>query len=64
MAQMLLRFGADDIGGTYHNEKVVHSAGASTPDFGSEAFLSRIIEEAGLVPVRSNAGYAVEGTIG
>ncbi|NTW78500.1 MAG: CofH family radical SAM protein, partial [Syntrophaceae bacterium] len=30
MAQVLLRFGADDMSGTYRNEKVVHAAGAPT----------------------------------
>ncbi len=57
MAQVLLRFGVDDISGTYHNEKIVHAAGARTPDFGNEAHLKRIIENAGLVPRRTNAGY-------
>ncbi len=57
MAQVLLRFGVDDMGATYHYEKVVHAAGASTPDFGSEAHLRRLIEAAGLVPVRATADY-------
>ena len=29
MAQVLLAFGVDDIGATYHYEKVVHAAGAA-----------------------------------
>lgn len=57
MAQVLQKFGVDDIGATYHNEKVVHAAGAETPDFGSESFLKRLIEDAGLVPVRAAADY-------
>jgi aminodeoxyfutalosine synthase len=57
MAQVLLRFGVDDIGATYHNEKVVHAAGAQTPDFGSEPFLRRLIQKAHLTPVRTTAGY-------
>jgi aminodeoxyfutalosine synthase len=57
MAQVLLRFGVDDIGATYHNEKVVHAAGAQTPDFGSESFLRRLIHKAQLVPVRTTASY-------
>ena len=48
-AQILQKFGVDDIGATYDNEKVVHAAGATTPDFGSEAHLRRLIEDAGLV---------------
>lgn len=62
MAQVLLRFGVDDIGATYHYEKVVHAAGASTPDLGSEAHLRRLIETAGLDPQRATADYQpVEG---
>ena len=57
MAQVLLRFGVDDIGATYHDEKVVHAAGAKTPDFGSEPFLQRLIKQAGLTPKRAAADY-------
>ncbi|RLC06782.1 MAG: aminofutalosine synthase MqnE [Deltaproteobacteria bacterium] len=57
MAQTLLRFGVDDIGATYHYEKVVHSAGAPTPDYGSESHLRRLIEHAQLKPVRTTANY-------
>ena len=57
MAQVLLRFGVDDIGATYHNEKVVHAAGAQTPDFGSESFLRRLIQKAQLRPERTTASY-------
>lgn len=59
MAQVLLKFGVDDIGATYHYEKVVHAAGAQTPDFGSETHLRRLIENAGLMPVRTNASYGM-----
>ncbi len=57
MAQILLKFGVDDLGATYHNEKVVHAAGATTPDYGSERFLKRLIEDAGLRPLRTTASY-------
>ncbi len=59
MAQVLLHFGVDDLGGTYNNEKVVHAAGASTPDAGSEQHIKRLIESSGLKPVRSVASYGV-----
>ncbi len=59
MAQMLLHFGVDDLGGTYHYEKVVHSAGARTSDVGSEASLRRLIESAGFRPVRAAANYQI-----
>lgn len=58
MAQTLQYFGVDDLGATYINEKVVHAAGAKTPDFGSEAFLRRLIEQANFSPVRTTAGYS------
>lgn len=57
MAQTLLRFGADDLSGTYRNEKVVHAAGAPTPDAGNEARLRFMIENAGLKPIRATADY-------
>ncbi len=57
MAQVLQRFGVDDIGGTYTNEKVVHAAGAKTSDYGTEPFLRRMIEESGMVPMRTTANY-------
>ncbi len=57
MAQTLLHFGADDIGATYHYEKVVHAAGAPTPDYGSESHLQRLIESARMKPVRTTASY-------
>ena len=57
MAQTMLHFGADEMGATYNNEKVVHAAGAKTPDFGSEQFLKRLITDARMIPVRTTAGY-------
>ena len=57
MAQVLQKFGVDDIGATYDNEKVVHAAGAQTPDYGSEKHLRRLIMDAGLVPLRTTANY-------
>ena len=57
MAQVLQKFGVDDIGATYYNEKVVHAAGAKTSAFGSESFLRQLILDAGLKPVRAAADY-------
>lgn len=57
MAQVLLNFGVDDIGATYHYEKVVHAAGARTADYGSEDHLVRLIKNAGMTPVRTTAAY-------
>ncbi|MFC1495205.1 radical SAM protein [Thermodesulfobacteriota bacterium] len=64
MAQTLLNFGADEMGATYHNEKVVHAAGARTPDFGSEEFLKRLITGARMTPVRTTAGYSESANTG
>lgn len=63
MAQVLLNFGVDDMSGTYNNEKVVHAAGARTPDYGSEPFLRRIIMDAGMVPQRTTAGYGTKAEV-
>ncbi len=57
MAQVLLNFGVDDMGATYHYEKVVHSAGARTANYGSEEHLVRLIRSAGMEPVRTTAAY-------
>lgn len=57
MACILQDFGVDDIGGTYIRERVVHSAGAKTSDYGTEEFLKRMITSAGREPVRAAADY-------
>jgi len=57
MAQTLLNFGVDDIGATYNFEKVVHSAGATTADYGTEEHLKRLIIDAGREPIRAAANY-------
>jgi len=62
MAQVLLHFGADDMSGTYSQEKVVHSAGALTADTGSEAHLIQFIRQSGLRPVRATADYKARST--
>lgn len=56
-AQVLLHFGVDDLSGTYAHERVVHSAGATTPDQGRERHLRTLIEQAGFTPVRAAADY-------
>jgi aminodeoxyfutalosine synthase len=57
LTQVLLSVAADDAGATYLNESIVHAAGASTPESGSEAGIRHMIETAGLCPVRTHAGY-------
>jgi aminodeoxyfutalosine synthase len=57
MAQISLRFGADDIDGTVVEEKIYHDAGATTPQGMRRADLIRLITEAGRVPVERDTMY-------
>jgi aminodeoxyfutalosine synthase len=57
MAQMSLRFGADDIDGTVVEEKITHAAGAQTPQEISREELIRMIREAGCTPVERDTLY-------
>ncbi|MBI2266376.1 MAG: aminofutalosine synthase MqnE [Armatimonadetes bacterium] len=59
MAQIALHFGADDLGGTLLEEKVVHEAGARTPSGLSRDYLERMIREAGRIPVHTNSSYQI-----
>src|SRR3989338_8222905 len=51
LAQVSLSFGIDDIDGTVMEEKITHSAGASTAEYISRNNLIRMIKEAGREPV-------------
>jgi aminodeoxyfutalosine synthase len=57
MAQISLRFGADDIDGTVIEEKIYHDAGATTPQSMRRADLVRLITEAGRVPFERDTLY-------
>jgi aminodeoxyfutalosine synthase len=57
IAQISLRFGADDIDGTVVEEKIYHDAGASTPQGLRRADLIRLISEAGRVPFERDTLY-------
>ncbi|MDE3162412.1 MAG: aminofutalosine synthase MqnE [Acidobacteriota bacterium] len=57
IAQIALRFGADDIDGTVVEEKIYHDAGATTPQGMTRKELSRLITEAGRVPVERDTLY-------
>ena len=57
IAQIALRFGADDIDGTVVEEKIYHDAGATTPQGMRRADLIRLITEAGRVPVERDTLY-------
>ncbi len=61
IAQIALRFGADDIDGTVIEEKIYHDAGAETPQGMRRADLVRLIAEAGRIPFERDTLYrAVE----
>jgi aminodeoxyfutalosine synthase len=57
IAQIALRFGADDIDGTVVEEKIYHDAGATTPQGLNRAQLVRLIREAGREAVERDTLY-------
>lgn len=57
IAQIALRFGADDIDGTVVEEKIYHDAGATTPQGLRRSELVRLIREAGCEPLERDTLY-------
>jgi aminodeoxyfutalosine synthase len=57
IAQISLRFGADDIDGTVIEEKIYHDAGATTPQGMRRQDLIRLITEAGREPIERDTLY-------
>ena len=57
IAQISLRFGADDLDGTVVEEKIYHDAGATTPQGMTRKDLCRLITEAGRTPVERDTLY-------
>jgi aminodeoxyfutalosine synthase len=57
IAQIALRFGADDLDGTVVEEKIYHDAGATTPQGMTRKELCRLITEAGRIPVERDTLY-------
>ena len=57
IAQIALRFGADDIDGTVIEEKIYHDAGATTPQGMRRDELMRLITAAGRVPMERDTLY-------
>jgi len=57
IAQISLRFGADDIDGTVIEEKIYHDAGATTPQGMRRQELMRLITAAGRLPVERDTLY-------
>jgi aminodeoxyfutalosine synthase len=57
VAQVALRFGANDLDGTVIEEKIYHDAGAKTPQGMNRSDLERLIIAAGRVPVERDTLY-------
>src|ERR1700740_3363971 len=57
IAQIALRFGANDLDGTVVEEKIYHDAGAKTSEFTPRAELERLLRADGRVPVERDTLY-------
>lgn len=57
LAQLSLKYGVDDLDGTVVEEKITHSAGATTPEDISRQELVRLIKEMDRVPVERDTLY-------
>ncbi|MGB2627347.1 MAG: aminofutalosine synthase MqnE [Candidatus Acidiferrum sp.] len=57
IAQIALRFGANDMDGTVVEEKIYHDAGAHTAEFTPRSELERLIRAAGRIPVERDTLY-------
>ncbi|HVF61300.1 MAG TPA: aminofutalosine synthase MqnE [Thermoanaerobaculia bacterium] len=57
LAQVALRFGADDLDGTVVEERIYHMAGAGTSQQLTRSELERIVRDAGFVPVERDTLY-------
>ncbi len=59
IAQIALNMGADCIDGTVVEEKIVHMAGATSPEGMSMVELERLVRDAGRVPVQRDSLYNI-----
>ena len=57
LAQTALHFGADDLDGTILEEKITHSAGATSAVGHAKETMIRLIRNAGMEPVERDAFY-------
>ena len=57
--QVALSFGADDMGGTNLQERVMHEAGSRSPEGLSSADLVRCIKDAGYEPCLVDSSYSI-----
>ena len=58
IAELALRFGADDIDGTVQKESIMHLAGSKAPLDHDKAQLARLVIDAGAKPIRRNTLYS------
>jgi aminodeoxyfutalosine synthase len=61
LAQVALRFGADDLDGTVVEEKIYHMAGGQTPQGLTRAEIENLIRQAGRIPVERDSVYTPVG---
>lgn len=59
VAQMALNFGANDLDGVVREEKIYHTAGASSPQMQTEQELIHLIHESGLTAVERDTYYNI-----
>ncbi len=59
MAQMLLEAGANDFGGTLHDERISRSAGAETGEYVAPAEFERLILDLGRIPAERDTTYHI-----
>ena len=59
LAQMLLDAGANDFGGTLHNESISRSAGAETGEYMAPAEFERLILDMGRIPAERDTLYQI-----
>jgi aminodeoxyfutalosine synthase len=57
LAELALQFGADDIDGTVQKESIMHLAGSTAPLDHDLSRLSKLIVNAGCIPVKRNTTY-------
>jgi aminodeoxyfutalosine synthase len=57
ITQTALCFGADDLGGTSVEEKIVHAAGAKVPEYLDKPALIKLIRDAGRIPKETDSRY-------
>jgi aminodeoxyfutalosine synthase len=64
LAQIALRFGADDLDGTIIEERIIHGAGTPTSQGMTRTEIERLIREAGRTPVERDTLYSPVQRVG